>query len=74
MKKDPKFDYQTERARLREALLELRRIRRADPEEARRRREAKRAGKIFLSKYLCQDIRRLWQGFHPDHSPSVTTQ
>ena len=65
MKKEPRFDYATERARLRAALLELRRIRRADPEETRRRFEAKQAGQIFLSKYLRADIRRLWAGFKP---------
>ena len=68
MKKEPRFNYATERARLRAALLELRRIRRADPLETRRRFEAKQAGQVFLSKYLCQDIRRIWRGFHPDHS------
>ncbi len=65
MKKEPKYNYATERARLRAALLELRRIRRADPLETRRRFEAKQAGQVFLSKYLCQDIRRIWAGFKP---------
>ncbi|MFZ0616289.1 MAG: hypothetical protein WAN16_07555 [Chthoniobacterales bacterium] len=72
MKKEPKYDLATERARLSAALLRLRAIRRADPEEARRRREAKKSGQVFLSKHLRADIRRLWRGFAPDPSPSVS--
>lgn len=72
MKKEPKYDLATERARLRAALLRLRAIRRADPEETRRRREAKKSGKVFLSKHLRADICRLWRGFAPDPSPSVS--
>ena len=66
------YDLVTERQNLRTQLLRLRAIRRADPLETRRRREAKRAGEVFLSKHLRADIRRLWQGFAPDQSPSVS--
>jgi hypothetical protein len=72
--KTQKFDYATERQNLRTQLLRLREIRRSDPEETRRRCEARKAGQVFLSKHLRADIRRIWKGFAPDPSQSVATQ
>jgi hypothetical protein len=68
----PPYNLATESARLRAANAELRKLRDGNPVEFRRFMAALREGRPFLTKALRDDIRRLWQGFAPDQSPSVS--
>jgi len=59
------YNLATERARLRAAQAELRRLRAADPVEYRRFMSELREGRPFLTKALRAEICALWKLFRP---------